>query len=287
MGEPVRKMPAGGEPEPSLPNVDPFRYGWRWQRVRLSNGEVTEQQIPLTLDDLLDPQLGDEVTQSEPHFDFLLLLATLLREHYRSRADVLVAGDMKMLWGLPGLKQPSPDIAVVMGVRRKHDPERGSFDAIKEGALPCLIIEIVSAIDSEVRRNDYEKKVKIYQQVGIPEYLILDPPTPFTKGRLLWTGYRLGSDGRYRRIAPDRDGRLLSETTGLLFGVDKDGETLLIVDSQTGERLLEPMEQARRDAEARKAAEERVRLELGERKAVEAENARLRAELERFKKTGE
>jgi hypothetical protein len=184
---------------------------------------------------------------------------------------------MKMLWGVPGLKQPAPDIAVVTGVRRKSDPERGSFDVVKEGALPCLIIEIVSAIDSEVRRNDYEKKVEIYQQAGIPEYLILDPPTPFTKGRLLWTGYRLGPTGRYRRIAPDHDGRLLSETTGLLFGTDTDGKTLLIVNAQTGERLLEPGVQVAREAEARKAAEERAQ-------EAETELAQLRAEIERFKK---
>jgi Uma2 family endonuclease len=278
MAEPVRKMPADDESDDTLLSADPFRYGWRWQHVRQLDGTVTEQQIPLTSEDLLDPQLGDEVTQSDPHFDFLLLLATLLRGHYQSREDVFVAGDMKMLWGVPGIKQPAPDIAVVTGVRRKSDPERGSFDVAKEGALPCLVIEIVSAIDAEVRRNDYEKKVEIYQQVGIPEYLILDPPTPFTKGRLLWTGYRLGPARRYRRIAPDRDGRLLSETTGLLFGTDKDGKTLLIVDAQTGERLLEPGVQVAREAEARKAAEERAQ-------EAETELARLRAEIERFKKT--
>jgi colicin import membrane protein len=292
MAQPARKMPRPGEPETVLPSVDPFRYGSRWRRVRLPSGEVTEQEIPLTAEDLLDPELGDEVTQSDPHFEFLLLLARLLRGHYRSQGDVLVAGDMKMFWGIPGLKEPSPDIAIIPGVRRKYDPDRGSFDAAKEGVLPCLIIEIVSATDSEVRRNDYEKKVVIYQQVGIPEYLILDPPTSATKGRLLWTGYRLGSDRRYRRIAKDRGGLLLSETTGLRFGTEKDGETLLIVDAKTGERLLDPDDQAIREAEARRAAEERAHLEAQAKRAAEerareaeAEVARLRAELERFKKS--
>jgi Uma2 family endonuclease len=229
MAQPARKLPPFGAPEAP----DPFRYGSRWRRVRLPSGEVTEQEIPLTAEDLLDPELGDEVTQSEPHFEFLLLLARLLRGHYRSRNDVLVAGDMKMFWGAPGVKEPSPDIAVIPGVRRKYDPERGSFDAAKEGVLPCLIIEIVSATDSQVRRNDYVEKVKIYQQVGIPEYLILDPPTSSTRGRLLWTGYRL-DERRYRRIAPDSDGLLLSETTGLRFGAESDGETLRIVDARPG-----------------------------------------------------
>ncbi|HEX4495611.1 MAG TPA: Uma2 family endonuclease [Thermoanaerobaculia bacterium] len=283
MVHPLRKLPADEDPEAVSWRTDPFRYGSRWKRTRLPNGDIDEQEIPLTAEDLLDPQLGDEVTQSDPHFEFLLRLAGLLRGHYGVRNDVLVAGDMKMFWGIPGLKEPSPDIAIIPGVRKKYDPDRGSFDAAREGALPCLIIEIVSATDAEVRRNDYEKKVEIYQQVGIPEYLILDPPTSFTQGRLLWTGYRQGADGRYRRIAPDRDGLLLSETTGLLFGTGKDGETLLIVDARTGERLLEPREQVVREAEARKAAEQQMRFEAEARKAVEEENARLRAELDRLK----
>jgi hypothetical protein len=32
--------------------------------------------------------------------------------------------------------------------------------------------------------------------------------------------------------------RLLSETTGLLFGVEEDGKTLVLVDSRTGESIL-------------------------------------------------
>lgn len=267
MAEPVRKLPAAGEPETSPASADPFRYGTRWRRVRLPNGQVTEQPIPLTPDDLLDPELGDEVSQSGPHFNFLLLLANLLRGHFESRDDVLVAGDMKIFWGIPGLQNPSPDIAVIPGVRRKDDPDRGSFDVLKEGARPFLIIEVVSALDSEVRRNDYEKKVEIYRRAGVPEYLILDPPTSATNGRLLLTGYRLGNDGRYRRIEPDSDGRILSEKTGLRFGVAEGGKTLVILNEKTGERLSSP-------------AEARARV-------AEAEVAQLRAELEQLKRLSE
>ncbi len=267
MAEPVRKLPAAGEPETSSASVDPFRYGTRWRRVRLPNGQVTEQPIPLTPEDLLDPELGDEVTQSGPHFNYFLLLANLLRGHFESRDDVLVAGDMKIFWGIPGLANPAPDIAVIPGVRQKDDPDRGSFDVLKEGARPSLIIEVVSSLDSEVRRNDYEKKVEIYRKAGVAEYLILDPPTSATKGLLLLTGYRLGSDGRYRRIEPDSEGHLLSETTALRFGVEEDGKTLAILNAETGERLPSPDERAR-NAEAEVA---RLRAELAQLWKTEAE----------------
>jgi Uma2 family endonuclease len=307
MAEPLRKPPAGRESE-TAPREDPFRYGWRWRSRRLPNGKVVEEQIPLTAEDLLDPQLGDEVPQSDPHVGEFLDLGDTLRRRYASREDVFVACDLKMLWGLPGVPEPSPDLAVIPGVRKKEDPKRTSFDVVEEGARPCLILEIVSSTDEKTRRNDYEKKVDIYQKVGIPEYLILDPPTPATRGRLVLTGYRLGPDGRYQRIEPDREGRLLSETTDLLFGVADDGRTLRMVDAVTGEPLLTSRElelqvtreaAARQKAErlaareaaarqaeakARREAEQLAAREASARREAEAELARLRAELERREK---
>ncbi|HEX4959499.1 MAG TPA: Uma2 family endonuclease [Thermoanaerobaculia bacterium] len=286
MGVPLRKMPADWEREATPGQPDPFRYGWRWRTVHLPSGEVLDEQVPLTADDLLDPQPGDQVGQSQLHWEMLFLLARILDWYYEVRDDVTLAVDLKMLWRIPGLKEPSPDLAVIPGVRRKIDPARTSFDVVEEGVRPCLILEVVSATDPEIRRNDYEKKVEIYQKVGIQEYIILDPPTPVTGGRLLLLGYRLGRDGKYQQIQPDAHGRLLSKTTSLLFGVGEDGQSPLIFDLQTGERLLDPKEEAERaketalrEIQARKAAEELAARETEARKAAEAELARLRAEL--------
>jgi len=296
MGEPARNLPPHWEPEPAPDSAaDPFRYGWRGQTVRLPNGEVSEQQIPLTAEDLLDPEIGDEVPESIPHSLFVRGLAGLLSRRYQSHPDVLVVTNVKMLWGIPGLKKPDPDIAVIPGMRIKPDlhalKDHRSFDVREEGTRLCLIIELVSPPDPDLMRNDYESKVKIYQRAGVPEYLIIDPP--FSRpGRMLLTGYRLGPDRRYRRIKPDDQGQLLSETTGLLFGVDEDGETLLVFDAVTGERLYFPDEQNERDAEtrrqeaeARRIAEERADREAEARKVAEAELARLRAELETLTKS--
>src|SRR5436309_9293039 len=169
MGEPARKLTADWEPDTAPEAADPFRYGWRWQTVRLPNGKVTEQQIPLTAEDLLDPQLGDEVTQSIRHSLFTRQIAGLLTSRYLSRPDVLVVDDVKMIWGIPGLKEPSPDIAVIPAWRGIHDPDPKSFKVIEEGTRPCLVIEVVSPPDPELRINDYEKKPKIYQKAGVPE----------------------------------------------------------------------------------------------------------------------
>jgi Uma2 family endonuclease len=319
MGVPLRKMPADWEPRTAPDKADPFRFGWRWRNVRLPNGEVLDEQVPLTADDLLDPQPGDQVGQSQLHWELLFLLARILDWYYEARSDVALAVDLKMLWRIPGLKEPAPDLAVIPGVRQKIDPARTSFDIVEEGVRPCLILEVVSSSDPEIRRNDYEKKVEIYQRVGISEYVILDPPTSATEGRLLLLGYRLNRSGKYQRIKPDAQGRLLSEATGLLFGVGEDGETSVVFNAQTGERLLDPKEQAGRaemkytrevearkretearlaaevradreiegrklEAEARLAAEAHAAREAEGRKAAEAELARLRAELQAIRR---
>src|SRR5262245_5695519 len=220
MAEPVRKMPADQEPEPDWRREEgnPFPYGFRWRRVRLPSGEEKEETIPLTAQDVLNPQFGDKVPQTEHHFRLATALADLLMRRYESREDILVLGDVQIYWDIPGLPNTSPDISVIPGARKGR---RRVFKVAKEGTRPSLIIEVVSDSDPEMRRNDYEKKVEIYEKAGVREYLIFDQP--FTeRGRFLMTGYRLGSGGKYRRIEPDTQGRLLSETTDLLFGVAED-----------------------------------------------------------------
>ena len=74
MADPVRKQPAGG-----VLDDDPFFYGSRWISVRLPDGRIVDEQIPLTPDDLLDPQPGDQVTQSDKHVEMMIWLFRLLK----------------------------------------------------------------------------------------------------------------------------------------------------------------------------------------------------------------
>lgn len=70
----------------------------------------------------------------------------------------------------------------------------------------------------------------------------------------------------------DAEGRLVSETTGLLFSVSAKGDRVVIVEAATGRELL-PVE----SLETARKAEETAR------KAAEAELTRLREELARLK----
>ncbi|HYX22627.1 MAG TPA: Uma2 family endonuclease [Thermoanaerobaculia bacterium] len=303
------QVPAGQGPLIPLSGNDPNPYGSRW--VHLPDGGL--DAIRLTPEDLLDSNPMDQIGQSQVHWEFLFRLSDIIYYFYDLRDDVMLTVRSKILWRIPGLPEPAPDIAITQGLREIYEWDSESFDPARAGVWPCLIIEVATAFEEEVRSNDYEKKVDIYEKAGVPEYMIFEPSVGRHQGPLLLTGYRLGPDGQYQWIEPDSQGRLLSETTGLLFGVEEDGRTLLAIDTRTGERLLSPMEkllrakaariaaeeQLARDIEARKAAEERAaramdaqrladegRKAAEEReKAAEAEIARLRAELDKARNT--
>ncbi|MFL6198789.1 MAG: Uma2 family endonuclease [Thermoanaerobaculia bacterium] len=278
MAEPVRKQRA-----PELLDEEPGITLERW--VEGPGGRMELVEMPLTPELFLNPQVGDHMTQGSRHFNTAREIADRLEDFFRPAPDVLVTGDLKHLFG-PGLSQPSPDVSVIRGVR-DAEADRESFDVIAEGVRPCLVIEIVSPLSSRIRKTDLEDKVVLYRRAGIPEYLIVDSQLRDRRFRLL--GYRLGPSG-YEPIEPDEEGRLLSETTGLWFQASPDGRRVLMFEHPSGRPLptrREIEEKAKAEvAQARKAAEEQTRAEAEARKAAEAEVARLRAEIDRLRKTG-
>ena len=224
--------------------------------VEHPDGRLELVDLPLTLKLYLDPQLGDKMSRGDAHARLMRELGEMLSGHFEARKDVKVFTDLKHRF-YRGFG-PGPDVSVVQGIRHPH-PDYLSFDSAAEGVIPSLVIEIVSPRDSRIRKLDEKDKLAGYEKVGIPEYLLLYPPGRKTGPLFFLKGFRLSPQKRYRPIEPDGRGRLLSETTGLLFGVSPDGKWVEVFDAETGERILTP-------SENRKA-----------RKAAEAELARLRA----------
>lgn len=278
MAEPARRAPASWDSEHS--SDDPYRYGSGLRRVRLPDGRVEVREVPLTPEDFLDPQVGDHLTQNSFHHEFVTALSDMIRRRYESHPDVLVSSDLKMRWGIPGLRNPSPDLAVIPGIRDKKAIRR-SFAVQKEGTRPCLVVELVSD-DPVIRSKDHKEKVTIYERAGIQEYLILDPPFVTPSGCFQMTARRLDPKGRYRLVEPDGQGGFLSETTGLWFRLTPDRQEIYVIDTETGKRL-----ESSTELEARATlAEARAAREAEARREAEAENARLREALDRFQKSG-
>lgn len=256
------------------------------------------QETPLTPEDFLDPQVGDTMVQGNLHNVAAVFLYELLVRRFRGRADVLVLHDLKHL--MAPRRGPAPDVSVLMGLEEDFDRDITSYDVRTSGIAPSLIIEVVSPADRRIRKVDEEDKVGLYERLGVREYLLHDLPRKRNRWRVGWRGYRLDGTGRYAQIEPDARGRLLSGTTGLLFGADPAGTWAEVVDAETGQRLLSPVEEEegrrraeealqreterrRREAKARKAAEVRAAQEAKARKTAEAEVVRLREEIRRLR----
>lgn len=256
------------------PPVDRFPYGWRTIAEAQPDGSTTYIDIPLTQADFLDPQVGDHLVQSDAHLKLMLSLVGRFEQHYWHDPTIGVFGDLKMLWGIPGEKEPAPDVAVVFNLKDKEKP-RSSFDVVSEGTLPSLVVEIVSP----QYPGDDTTKVDIYTRVGIPEYIIIDPHFEKRNGEMELTGYRV-INGRRHKMRPDARGRLLSETTQIWFELDAKKHKLHLVDAITGQRLLTHAEERQRaEAEYQRAEAERQRAERADQRAAaaEAEVARLRS----------
>jgi Uma2 family endonuclease len=194
---------------------------------------------------------GEPMAETEIHLDETIYLIEALKERFRAVPDVYVNGDM-FLYFVQGDPRSvvSPDVFVVKGVPKK---KRRVYKFWEEGGRgPCLVVEVTS--DSTHDEDVYKKK-PLYERLGVEEYFLYDPLGDYLDPRI--QGFRL-SQGRYQKIRPEPDGSLLSRTAGVTLRME--GDQIRLVQTDSGEPLL-------RYAEATD------------------EVARLRAELERARKT--
>ena len=155
--------------------------------------------------------------------------------------------------------------------------KREGLTVENQGDDPVFVLEVTSEATA---KTDVSKKPGIYQRAEVAEYFVLDSlVTPWTL-----VGRRLHPvTGRYRKIRPDGEGRLLAESLEVVFAIGTDDRSVDIFDARTDEKLrdLHAEAEARRaEAEARRRAEERQR-------AAEEENRVLRALLSEGKKAAD
>ena len=121
----TRSMPQSAL-KPTSGVTDPFYWGSRLQRVELAGRGSRLVEIPLTREDLLDPQEGDMMVHGPLHGLFIRTLADMLDRRLDAE-DVAVFDDVKMLWGQPGVPDVVPDISVIQGNPRQVARPRELF----------------------------------------------------------------------------------------------------------------------------------------------------------------
>ncbi|MBK8812570.1 MAG: Uma2 family endonuclease [Acidobacteria bacterium] len=205
---------------------------------------------------------GKPMGETGAHVQTIITLFQILTNHFRRSDDVAVIANM-MFYYVEGdpRKVISPDVFVVRNVgshvRRVYK--------LWEEAAPDVVFEISSR---GTRREDLNRKFQLYQQIGVKEYYVFDPEYDYLGDEPL-RAFRL-IDGVFVK-SDVRNGRVFSPALGLEL-VDT-GKTLRLFDRESGEFL--------KTYDEIDTAMDTMETNL---KRVEAENDRLRAELEELKR---
>jgi len=254
---------------------------------------------------------GKPVGETDVHRREILHTIETLERHFRDAPDIYVSGNLMFYYeeGNPSAVV-SPDVFVVKGVRKGL---RRTYKLWEEGVAPCVVIEMTSR---STRLEDKGNKRALYALLGVREYFLFDPLGEYLKPPL--QGFTL-VDGEYAPLPFESDGGIISRELGLklyrdetvlrLFDLASGREVVRTEDlsdvlQQTLARVQQAEEQAQREADARRRAEEQARLaaaqaqreadarrraeeqaqrEADARRRAEAEIERLRAELQQLR----
>ena len=265
---------------------DPFYYGQRLVITTDAAGQESYTYHPLTPENFLDPQEGDYFVQGTRHYLDCRKAYSLFASLHQGKTGWSVFGDLKLVLRVEGIPNPAPDVMVIPNVKDPSRP-RGLFDVQEEGTRPLFILEVVS---SRYREADREKKVWIYEQAGVVEYVFIDAWWQEEAPEAVQyevVGYCLQA-GKYVPMPQDERGFFYSAVNEVWIGVVEGGKDFCVIDARTGERIVPPEEytrmalaQAQAEALARTQAEHRAQEAERRALALEAELARLRGELAR------
>lgn len=254
---------------------DPYRYGWRYVRRDNADGTYVMEQVPLTLEDVLHPQAGDQVTHNDAHQRRRRYLCNVLETRLAHDPTAVVLDDVRVAWDTPELRPHGPDIAVIIGVREHKN--WSTFDVGQEGVRPELIIEITSPETASIDRSI---KLQEYDLAGVPLYIIVDGVTSRKQPALRLVGYMQTPNG-FQVLAPNAQGWLWLAPVGIWLGIE-DNE--IVCYDETGQPLGDYQALAATlaaETEARAAAERRAEAAVEQQTAAErradAAEARLQA----------
>jgi hypothetical protein len=125
-----------GPPRRPPDEANPFRLGWRFVKVRRPDGTEVDEQVPLTEEDVLFPEEGDFIAQTDYHSIDMNYLWAVFRARLAAQLDALVLGDCRVNWNIPGVRPLGPDVAVFFGVGPRHG-DIGTFDVAAAGPGGC------------------------------------------------------------------------------------------------------------------------------------------------------
>jgi Uma2 family endonuclease len=223
---------------------------------------------PPLADDLDYPTSdGRPMAETDWHRKLMTTLIETLTAFFAASPRVYVSGNLLVFYE-PGNRRRhlAPDVFVVRGVA-KHD--RPNYLIWRERKAPEFVIELTS---STTRREDVAHKFALYRDVlRVKEYFLFDPFEDYLDPPM--QGHRLRK-GEYVPIKPV-GGRLPSRVVGL--HLERAGSDLRLWNPETGLWLPTAEENQARLEEALKETD-------AARRRAEADNERLRGEVEELRR---
>ena len=216
---------------------------------------------------------GRPVAESDHQFIPLTYAANRLREHYRQRDDVYVAGNLLIYYEEGNRKaRVAPDVFVVLGAPRR---KRSSYLLWQERKAPDFVLEVTSRSTHDA---DQGPKRRLYEKLGVREYWQYDPTGDYLEPAL--QGLELVA-GEYARL-PEReyaDGTLVLTSAVLELELRLTERGLRFHDPVTGRDLPDLGETDAACRRAERGWQESEQRQERERQAREqAEQAHERAE---------
>ena len=234
-----------------------------------------EDRLPIIATDtpiMYEDEGQEEMGESEPHTITDGILYNGVKAHlaiYPKYQGFHVFSNLNLHYSdIDRRAYVSPDLMVVAPLRHLR-PNLRSYRVGTTGPPPVLTAEVLS--ERSYQQQDFYNKPRIYADLEVPEYILVDVTGEFLPEKLLLKRLRGGRGWKDER---DTDGGVTSRL-GFRLVIDRDGQ-LRVIDAQTGYRYVRP-DEAQAEAQARRKAEERV-------KELETELDRLRAIIRKRKK---
>lgn len=191
---------------------------------------------------------GENMGETALHYKVIHYLFGCLQAFLADRDDVFMAANLMVYYEKDNpRKYYAPDLMLVFGVSGHN---RSSYKAWEENQFPQVVVEVASESTYE---NDLGKKRRDYEQLGVEEYFLLDPENEYLPQPIMF--FRL--EANRLRLQPISESNVFSTRLGLEFRHTIDG--IRLFNPQTNQFLRTLSE-------------------------AEADNERLRGELERLTK---
>ena len=253
---------------------DPLRFGYRYLKTTLPDGEEDIEIVPLSEEDLLHPQEDDFIVHNDYHIANVVYLYGVFRTRTAKLTGIRVLGDHIVDFQHGNVQPLGPDITLLNGEPLPWDRGRATFPVGDMKARVLFVLEITSP---STRKKDLGLKKELYYRAGVPLYVIADPPFGGGRKPLGIIAFQAGPNG-YESLKIAHDGRLWLDIVDVWLGIE-DGQVVCY--DENGQRIFDHKEaltewlaeKNRAEREEKIARQEKARADK-EKKIAQQEKAR-------------